>query len=222
MKIEENKYHKGFFITFEGPDGSGKTSVVACIYKYLRKKFPHCVVTTREPGGTNNPIAEDIRKIILNKLDYKIIPMTEALLFAASRAQHINDFIMPNLNKGKIVLCDRFVHSSYIYQGIARGLGLEIVKEINDFSLKGLWPNLIFVLMLKPSIGLERIKSNKKREFNRIDAESLKLHNKVYLGYKKLVKKYPKNIVMIDANQKLDLVVKKIIKIIDKKLINYA
>lgn len=222
MWIEENSHHKGFFITFEGPDGSGKTSVVSCLYKYLSKRFPNSVVTTREPGGTNNPIAEDIRKIILNKLNYKITPITEALLFAASRAQHVHDFIMPNLNKGKIVLCDRFVHSSYIYQGVARGVGLKNVIKINDFALKGLWPDLIFVLILKPESGLQRIRSNKKREFNRIDAESINVHNKVYLGYKKLFKKYPKNMVMVDASKKLDCVVKKIIKVIDKKLINYG
>ena len=223
MKIEENKSCKGFFITFEGPDGSGKTTIVNKVYNYLSKKIPHCVVKTREPGGTNNFIAEDIRKIILNKLNYKITPITEALLFAASRAQHVHDFIMPNLQKGKIILCDRFVHSSYIYQGIARGVGLDKVKKINDFSLNGLWPNLIFVLMLKPIDCLKRISNKKKnREFNRIDAESLRFHKKVYLGYKELIRKYPKNIIMIDANKELEFVFKKIINIIDKKLVNYG
>lgn len=140
MAIEENNYknHKGLFITFEGPDGAGKTSVIHQIYKRLMAKYPNRIVTTREPGGTNNPIAEDIRNIILNRLDYKIIPITEALLFAASRAQHIHDFIIPNLNENKIVLCDRFVHSSLIYQGVARDIGIETVKKINDYALAGL------------------------------------------------------------------------------------
>ncbi|MDE6476606.1 MAG: dTMP kinase [Mycoplasmoidaceae bacterium] len=119
---------KGIFITFEGPDGCGKTTIINLIYKDLQKKFgKNNVVLTREPGGKNNVIAEDIRNILLNKLDYKISDRAEALLFAASRAQHVKDFIIPNLRKGKIVLCDRYIHSSLVYQGYARKLG---IKEV--------------------------------------------------------------------------------------------
>ncbi|MBQ0045430.1 MAG: dTMP kinase [Mycoplasma sp.] len=219
MKIEESrKNHKGLFITFEGPDGSGKSSVINQLYRYLLKKYPNKVVRTREPGGTNNPIAEDIRNIILNKLDYKIIPITEAMLFAASRAQHIHDFIMPHLNNGEIVLCDRFVHSSLIYQGVARGLGQERVKKLNDQALEGLWPDLTFVLMVRPSVGLKRITKNNQREFNRLDREELSLHQKVYRGYKAMVKKYPKGIIVIDAEKPFDVVVKTIKRYINKKL----
>lgn len=221
MKIDTNKQnqnHKGLFITFEGPDGSGKSSVIYQIYKYLLKKYPNKVVKSREPGGTNNPIAEDIRNIILNKLDYKIIPMTEAMLFAASRAQHIHDYIMPHLNNNDIVLCDRFVHSSLIYQGVARELGFDRVKRLNDLALAGLWPDLTFVLMVRPSVGLKRITANNTREFNRLDREELSLHQKVYRGYKEMVKKYPKGIVVIDAEQPFEKVVSDVKKAINKKL----
>lgn len=219
MKTEESrKNHKGLFITFEGPDGSGKTSVIHQIYRYLLKKYPNKVVRTREPGGTNNPIAEDIRNIILNKLDYKIIPITEAMLFAASRAQHIHDFIMPHLDQNDIVLCDRFVHSSLIYQGEGRGIGQEKVKKLNDYALEGLWPDLTFVLMVRPSVALKRIKSNNAREFNRLDREEMSLHQKVYRGYKSMVKKFPKNLVVIDASKSLDEVTRAVKKAINKKL----
>lgn len=219
MKIDvSRKNHKGLFITFEGPDGSGKSSVINQLYRYLLKKYPNKVVRTREPGGTNNPIAEDIRNIILNKLDYKIIPVTEAMLFAASRAQHIHDYIMPHLDENDIVLCDRFVHSSLIYQGVARGLGQEYVKQLNEYALEGLWPDLTFVLMVRPSVGLKRITKNNQREFNRLDREELSLHQKVYHGYKEMIKKYPKGIVVIDAEQPFEKVVSDIKKVINKKL----
>ena len=222
MKIDTNKKHKGFFFTFEGPDGCGKSSVVQQVYRYLQKKYPGKVVRTREPGGTNNPIAEDIRNIILNKLDYKIIPTTEALLFAASRAQHIHDYIIPNLELGNIVLCDRFVHSSYIYQGVARGLGFDEVKRINDPALAGLWPDIVFILMVNPTIGMKRILANKEREYNRLDREAMSMHKKVYKGYKDMIKKYPKGLVVIDASKPLDKVVKDVIKVLNKKLTTYG
>jgi dTMP kinase len=118
------KLNKGFFISFEGPDGSGKSSVIKEIYNLLIKDGFE-VVLTREPGGTNNVIAEDIRKILLNKIEYKFDNRAEALLFSASRAQHVHDFIKPNLEQNKIVLCDRYVDSSLVYQGLGRKLGVE-------------------------------------------------------------------------------------------------
>ncbi len=223
MKIEENKRieGKGLFITFEGPDGSGKTSVITEIFSYLNKKYPRKVVRTREPGGTNNPIAEDIRAIILNKLDYKIIPITETMLFAASRAQHIHDYILPHLNKNHIVLCDRFVHSSLIYQGVARGVGQLRVRKLNEYALNGLWPDLTLVLMVPPSIALKRIQTNNKREYNRLDREEFSMHQKVYNGYKAMIKKFPKHLAVIDASQSLDQVIRDVKKEIAKVLRAY-
>jgi dTMP kinase len=116
----------GLFITFEGPDGSGKSSILKKINEQLAIDFPHKqFMMTREPGGTNNKIAEDIRNILLNKIEYKIDYHAEALLFAASRAQHVHDFIQPNLSAGNIVLCDRYIDSSIVYQGFGRKLGVE-------------------------------------------------------------------------------------------------
>jgi dTMP kinase len=120
--------NKGLFISFEGPDGSGKSTIVSMLTKALvSKKYPFEIMSTREPGGRNNVIAEDIRNILLNKIEYKITDRAEALLFAASRAQHVQDFIDPNIRKGNLVLCDRYIHSSLVYQGYARGLGMREV-----------------------------------------------------------------------------------------------
>jgi dTMP kinase len=118
----------GLFISVEGPDGSGKSTILAMIVKYLNQaKYSFDIAFTREPGGKNNVIAEDIRNILLNKIEYKITDLAEALLFAASRAQHVQDFIQPNLANGDLVLGDRYVHSSLVYQGYARGLGIDKV-----------------------------------------------------------------------------------------------
>lgn len=216
MAADKNK--KGLFITFEGPDGSGKTTVIHQVCRSLLRKYPNKIVTTREPGGKNNAIAEDIRNIILNKLEYKITPMTEALLFAASRAQHVNDFIKPNLQANNIILCDRFVHSSLIYQGIARGLGFEVVKKINDHATQGVKPDLTFVLMVKPLVAQKRIRDNTNREFNRLDREALEMHNKVYKGYQDMIKKYKKEFKVIDASKPIDTVVRNVLKIINAKI----
>lgn len=210
---------KGIFITFEGPDGCGKTTIINLIYKDLQKKFgKDNVVLTREPGGKNNVIAEDIRNILLNKLDYKISDRAEALLFAASRAQHVKDFIIPNLKKKKIVLCDRYIHSSLVYQGYARKLGIKEVRDINNFAINNTMPDFTILLMLKPEQGLARIQANKNRDVNRLDRETLDLHKQVYLGYKKIASLYKNKIVQIDANNTIEQVHKDTIKAILKKI----
>lgn len=191
---------KGIFISFEGPDGSGKTSVAKYIFKKINDlNLP--VVETREPGGKNNLIAEDIRDILLNHFDYKIDYRAEALLFAASRAQHVSDFILPNLNKGNIVLCDRYIHSSLVYQGYVRGLGINEVFEINKFAIQNTMPDIVVLLMVRPEVGINRIFSNPNRDVNRLDKESINsLHQKVYHGYKKLLENdFGKQIIVIDA-----------------------
>lgn len=210
---------KGIFITFEGPDGCGKTTIINLIYKDLQKRYgKNNVVLTREPGGKNNIIAEDIRNILLNKLDYKISDRAEALLFAASRAQHVKDFIIPNLNKGKIVLCDRYIHSSLVYQGYARKLGIKDVWDINTFAINNTMPNFTVLLMLKPEQGLARIQANKNRDVNRLDRETLSLHKQVYQGYKKIASLYKNKIVTIDANNSVDKVHKDTLTAILKKI----
>jgi dTMP kinase len=178
----------GLFITLEGPDGSGKSTIISLLHEYLLKqKLPFEVAITREPGGKNNIIAEDIRNILLNKIEYKITDRTEALLFAASRAQHVHDFIKPHLDKGDLVICDRYVHSSLVYQGLARGIGIEKIMQINNFAIDDILPDVVIILMINPHNGMERIKTNSLRDFNRLDREIMALHEQVYNGYQKLI-----------------------------------
>lgn len=211
------KSKKGLFITFEGPDGSGKSTVANLLFQKLSKNFPSIKFNlTREPGGKNNAIAEDIRDILLNKIDYKVTDRTEALLFAASRAQHVNDFIIPHLNNGEVILCDRYIHSSLVYQGYARKIGFKQIFEINDFGCQSLMPDLTILLMINPEDGIKRIKANKNRDFNRLDKEEIALHKKVYDGYKKIIKEFGKNIIVIDASKSINEVFNNTYEVINK------
>jgi dTMP kinase len=152
----------GLFIVFEGPDGAGKSTLLKMIEKQLFSQYPKLTcVYTREPGGTNNKIAEDIRHILIEKDEYQIDAYAETLLFAASRSQHVKDFIIPNLKANNVILCDRYVHSSLVYQGIARGLGIDNVWEINKFAIHGVLPHLTVLLMIKPDQAYDRMMKNR-------------------------------------------------------------
>lgn len=210
---------KGIFITFEGPDGCGKTTIINLIYQDLQKKFgQENVVLTREPGGKNNIIAEDIRNILLNKINYKISDRTEALLFAASRAQHVKDFIIPNLEAGKIILCDRYIDSSLVYQGYARNIGMENIWEINKFAILNTMPDFTILLMIEPEKGLARIQANKNRDVNRLDRETLDMHKKVYEGYKLIAQKYSDRIIAINAENNVDKVHQDTLDVVLKRI----
>ncbi len=212
-------FKNGLFITFEGPDGCGKTTIINLIYRDLQKKFgSENVVLTREPGGKNNVIAEDIRNILLNKINCKISDRTEALLFAASRAQHVKDFIIPNLEAGKIILCDRYIHSSLVYQGYARNLGIENVWEINKFAISDTMPDFTILLMIEPEKGLARIRANKNRDINRLDRETLDIHKKVYDGYKLIAKKFNDKVISINAENNIDKVHQDTLNIVLKRI----
>lgn len=189
---------KGKFITFEGPEGAGKTSVLEKMY-YQFKDEGLDVIKTREPGGIK--IAEKIREIILNPTNTEMEERTEALLYAAARRQHLVEKVLPALEEGKIVLCDRFIDSSLAYQGYARGLGIEEVYEINKFAIKDTMPGLTLFFDLSPEKGLERIASSKQREKNRLDLENLHFHEKVYKGYQLLLNKFPNRFRTINADQ---------------------
>lgn len=190
------KMTKGMFVSFEGVDGSGKTTVMNHVLELLKaKRLP--VVGTREPGG--DPIAEQIRNVILDNKFTHMDSRTEALLFAASRRQHIVDVLLPLLDKGNLVLSDRFIDSSLAYQGYARGLGIDNVLAINEFATDGLWPEVTYFLDVKPADALKRIALDKGHEENRLDVEKLSFHAKVYEGYKLLVKRFPDRIVTIDG-----------------------
>lgn len=194
----------GNFITFEGVEGAGKTSVLHALTDKLTQQG-YEVVTTREPGGID--IAEQIRNIILDRENVKMEERTEALLYAAARRQHLVEKVLPALDAGKVVLCDRFIDSSLAYQGHARGLGMEEVYQVNQFAIKDLMPGLTLLFDIDPLKGLERIAANKDRERNRLDLENIDFHKQVYEGYHLLLKRFPERIEKVDADQSLELVV---------------
>ena len=203
------------FITFEGPEGSGKTSVIKNVYDYLTKRG-YEIILTREPGGT--PIAEEIRNVILDKKNTNLDARAEALLYAASRRQHLVEKVWPALKEGKIVLCDRFLDSSLAYQGGARGIGVEEILNVNLFATEGFYPDLTFLLDIEPSLGLKRIALNKNREVNRLDLEKIEFHNKVRQTFLDLAKKYEDRYVIIDASKPLVEVNKSVEEAIARRL----
>ncbi|MBO5578084.1 MAG: dTMP kinase [Bacilli bacterium] len=203
------------FITLEGPEGSGKTTAVEAAVKALQEKG-YEIVRTREPGGT--PIAEQIRNVILDKANTSMDPRTEALLYAASRRQHLVEKVWPALKEGKIVICDRYLDSSLAYQGGARGLGVDEVLNVNLFATENTWPDLTLLFDIKPEVGLARIASNASREVNRLDLEKLEFHNKVRDTFLALAKKYPDRYVIIDASQSRDEVAKATLEAIMNRL----
>ena len=194
---------KGLFISMEGGEGSGKTSVIRFLENYLTEKGQQ-VFTTREPGGS--PIAEQIREIILNKAHTAMDARTEALLYAAARSQHLAEKVLPALHDGKTVICDRFVDSSLVYQGYARGLGIEEVYGINRFAIADLLPDITFWLDIDPAAGMARIEADGKREVNRLDLEHMDFHHKVREGYGLLKERFPERIIRIDASGTLEQV----------------
>lgn len=200
---------KKFFVSFEGPDGSGKTTIIKLLNEYLQDNN-YDVVLTREPGGS--AIAEAIRDIILDPENTNLSYQTEALLYAASRAQHFHDVIKPALAENKIVLCDRFLDSSLVYQGIARKLGVKNVLEINKFAIDDTMPDYTFFLDVDPLVGLERIRQNDTREINRLDLEDDDFHQRVYDGYQQIVSDNQERFIIIDANNDIDQVLRDTIK----------
>ncbi|MBO0961745.1 dTMP kinase [Neobacillus sp. MM2021_6] len=201
----------GTFITFEGPDGAGKTTILTMV----AKQFSDALVT-REPGGIE--IAEQIRRVILDKGNTAMDPRTEALLYAAARRQHLIEKVKPALDAGKVVLCDRFVDSSLAYQGYARGLGMDEVLTINQFAIEDLMPELTIYFDIDPELGLKRINRNKGREINRLDLEDLDFHQKVREGYHLLMERFPNRIVRIDASGTVEEVYQKTLQLVEGKL----
>ncbi|NLY20263.1 MAG: dTMP kinase [Tissierellia bacterium] len=190
---------EGFFIALEGPDGSGKSTIGELIYKHFLETDID-VVYTREPGGTN--IGEKIRDIILDNVNTEMSNRAEALLYAASRAQHVDEKIRPAIKERKLVICDRFVFSSLAYQGVGRKLGIDQVKMINDFAINEMKPDLVLFFDIDPIYTLER----KKIEFNydRLENEGDSFHKNVFNGYQDIIKKYPDNVKIIDARKSIE------------------
>lgn len=204
---------KGLFITLEGPDGSGKSTALKLIGNYLETKGIEFTVT-REPGGTE--IGEEIRHIILDEKNNNMSIETEALLYAAARGQHVHEKILPALERGEIVVCDRFLLSSLAYQGVGRGLGIEEVKAINDFAIRGVEPDLVLFFHVDPELTLER----KTGELggDRLEKAGADFHKTVYEGYMKLLNMYPKNIKVIDASKSIEEVFNQSIREVENLL----
>lgn len=195
------------FITFEGGEGSGKSTAIERLGEMLRS-LGKKVVITREPGGT--PISEEIRSVILDKANTGMDPWTEALLYAAARRQHVKERIEPALEEGAIVISDRYVDSSLAYQGGARGLGIDKVLLLNQFALDGVMPDLTIYFDLAPETGLGRIRKSENREVNRLDLERISFHEKVRESFLALKDMFPERIKIIDANLTPDQVFQEI------------
>ncbi|MBS4769765.1 dTMP kinase [Carnobacteriaceae bacterium zg-ZUI240] len=203
---------RGIFVTFEGPEGAGKTTLIQQLYPVLEKQISRKIKLTREPGG--NMIAETIRQVILNPAHTQMDSRTEALLYAASRRQHLVDNVIPALNDGEVILCDRFVDSSIAYQGYARGIGVDGVMDINHFATDGMQPDITFYLDIDVTLGLERIQKHRTNEMNRLDFESLEFHEKVRQGYLNIAQSQSHRVVVLDATQTTDELVKQCVNIL--------
>ncbi|MEF2247646.1 dTMP kinase [Paenibacillus sp. IITD108] len=211
--------NRGLFITFEGGEGSGKSTLIEALANTLISKG-RSVVTTREPGGI--PIAEKIREVILDRSHTSMDARTEALLYAAARRQHLVEKVIPAIEAGSIVLCDRFIDSSLAYQGYARGLGMDEVWAINLFAIQERMPDLTLFLDLEPSVGLARIAKAAEREVNRLDLEKLEFHERVRTGYQMLLERHPNRIERINADQTRDKVFSQVLSIIEARLAGIA
>ena len=189
----------GLFITVEGTDGSGKTTQIQLMKQYLENRG-YAVILTREPGGTQ--VSEKIRDLVLDKENSDITPITEMILYAASRAQHVSQLIKPALEEGKVVICDRFVDSSYAYQGFGRNIDLRAIADVNRIAVDGIIPDITFFLDIDVETAIKRRVA--ATEADRIEQEKLDFHKNVYDGYKKLSVLYPERIKTIDAQRTVE------------------
>jgi dTMP kinase len=204
---------KGLFITFEGPDGSGKTTVATAVCERLKEKG-YEVIHTREPGGI--AISEDIRKIILDPKNTSMDPKTEALLYAASRRQHLVEKVFPAIKEGKIVICERFLDSSLAYQGYGRKLGFDEVLSINMFAIDNTYPDLTIYLDVDEQVGLDRLADRSFKD--RLDQESIEFHHLVSEGYREVLRRFKDRISIVDASQDKESVIQDSLDLIIKKI----
>lgn len=188
--------NRGLFITIEGTDGSGKTTQIRLMEEYIRERGCE-VILAREPGGT--AISEKIRSIILDPENVEMSAAAEMLLYASARAQLVSEVIKPAVESGKTVICDRFVDSSYVYQGFGRGIDLKTVSDVNKAALDGMEPDITFFFDISPEIALKRRIASTGAD--RIENEKMEFHMRVYEGYKKLASMYPGRIKSIDSSR---------------------
>lgn len=192
---------KGIFITFEGPEGAGKTTQIKLLAQFFRERGVDCLIT-REPGGT--AVAETLREIVKHhNSNEPIFPETELLLFAASRAQHVRFMIEPALNQGKIVLCDRFIDSTTAYQGYARGLNSDFIRTLNQYAIGECFPNLTFLLDMPPESGFRRttLRAEEIGKHDRLESETIKFHHMVREGFLQIAAAEPERVKIINADQ---------------------
>lgn len=201
----------GLFISLEGIDGSGKSTIAALVKDHF-EALNQPIIVTREPGG--NVIAEKIRDIILDNDNHTMDDRTEALLYAASRRQHLIEKILPALDEGKLVVCDRFVDSSIAYQGYGREIGAQAVKDINAFAIEGHMPTLTIFLDVDLEVGLSRVDT--RGEMDRLETSGRDFFERVYNGYQEIMTDNER-VVKVDANRELEAVVKDVIEIIESR-----
>ena len=205
------KNKKGYFVTLEGGEGSGKSTQLKLLEDYL-DKGGYDVIYTREPGGT--PISEEIRKILLGGKNVEMSDETEALLFAAARAQHIKEKILPAIAEGKTVVCDRYVHSALVYQGYARGLG-EFVEKVNSYALENCMPDVTIFLDITPERAFAR-KGGADAD-DRLEQSGIDFHRRVYDGYVRMAEKFPDHFVRVNADRGIDEVFAEILDTLRQK-----
>ena len=199
--------NKGLFITIEGPDGSGKSTQIQYMKDFFHEQGLACLFT-REPGGTS--IGEKLREIILDKENAEMCDMAETLLYAAARAQHVEEKIKPALSDGKVVVCDRFIDSSIAYQGFGRFLG-DSVRVINAYAVDGCMPDVTFLMELDPKVGKSRIREDAQ---DRLELEKIEFHNRVFEGYQALAEMYPERFARIDASREKETIREEILGIL--------
>ncbi|MBI3577060.1 dTMP kinase [Candidatus Gottesmanbacteria bacterium] len=206
--------NKGFFITFEGGEGAGKSIQVEILVSHLHEEG-YAVLVTREPGGTR--IGEQIRTITHSQENVDLDPVAEAYLMAAARAQHVRQIIAPVLEAGKIVVCDRFVDSSLAYQGYGRKLGVDVVEELNALAVNGAKPDCTIFLNIAPDIGMKR-RNKSRKPSDRLDVQRLDFYQRVHDGYLVLAKREPSRYVVIDASKSIEGVAAQIWNVVKTKL----
>lgn len=211
MQINSLDKKRGYFVTLEGGEGSGKSTQLGLLEDYL-SKGGYDVIFTREPGGT--PISEEIRKILLGGENTEMCDETEALLFAAARVQHIKEKILPAVAAGKTVVCDRYVHSSLVYQGYARGLG-DFVEKVNSYAFENCMPDVTIFLDITPERAFARKGGADKDD--RMEQSGMDFHKRVYDGYVRVAEKFPDHFVRINADRPVEDVFEDILSTLENR-----